>query len=259
MTTKRLFFGFHVDAPWPSPLPSGRIIPENSRHCTLAFLGNYDYQQLADAMHSMPSLPFSIGKTGFFDQCLFLPEKHPHVAAWHAKWFDSADMVKKMQQELVDWLKMESKKEWLCHVTIARAPFDKQEWQQAFQPLPFIITHLHLYESFPESNYKSLWSKPFIAPFEEFEHTADIAFAIRGSSVQQIFWNAFTALCWRFPPLLSFKQEVEANTLDDVIIALNHLIGLADEQFGCPYKAISFHGDLKQKQEFLEWEMIVDV
>ena len=35
--SKRLFFGFEVDAPWPS-LPEGRMIKEKDRHVTVAFL-----------------------------------------------------------------------------------------------------------------------------------------------------------------------------------------------------------------------------
>ena len=38
---KRLFFGFEVKAPWPQGLPKGRILKEDQRHITIAFLGYF--------------------------------------------------------------------------------------------------------------------------------------------------------------------------------------------------------------------------
>lgn len=264
-TTKRLFFGFQIEAPWPHPLPQGRILPENSRHLTLAFLGNQNYEMVREQLASLPLPPFKIGKTAFFDKCLFLPERHPNVVAWRGIWLQDTERMNSYYELFINWLAnvhihVDSKDFWLCHTTIARQPFNQEEWLQTFHPLPFTITHLHLYESLPELNYTPLWSHPLIAPFDEFEHTADIAYNIRGETFEELFYNAFSALSWRFPALLSFLPvNAIFQSLDDVIISLNESIGHADTEIGCPYKAISFHDELKQKSGFLEWEMIVDV
>lgn len=264
-TSKRLFFGFQVAAPWPHPLPQGRIVPENSRHLTLAFLGNQNYEMVREQLSSIPLPPFKIGITAFFDKCLFLPERHPNVVAWNGIWLHHTEIMNSYYERFINWLAnvqipVDAKDSWLCHTTIARKPFHKEEWLQTFHPLPFMITHLHLYESLPDLNYTPLWSCPLIAPFDEFEHTADIAYTIRGESLEELFYNAFSALSWRFPALLPFLPTMtDFHNLDDVIITLNESIGLADTEIGCPYKAISFHDDLKQTSGFLEWEMIVDV
>lgn len=262
---KRLFFGFQVLAPWPERLPSGRIVTEQARHLTFAFLGNQDEKIVQKKLPSLPLPPFKIGKTGFFDTCLFLPDRHPHVVAWHGRWMENNKEITHYYNTFMEWIAdlpfhVEKREEWLCHATIARNPFDQRDWQKAFYPLPFFISHLHLYESLPELQYRPIWSLPFVLPFEEFEHTADIAFSIRGETLDQLFYNAFIALCWRFPTLLEFKpNKLEIENLDDIIIALNQSIGKADEQEGCPFKAISFHGEAVAKNNCLEWEMIVDV
>ena len=74
---KRLFFALEVQAPWPQPMPAGRRLDEMHRHMTVAFLGVVDYGILQPALAEIPKLPFQIGLTGIFDQCLFLPERHP--------------------------------------------------------------------------------------------------------------------------------------------------------------------------------------
>ena len=56
----------------------------------------------------------------------------------------------------------------------------KQEWLDHFTPLPFFVKAIHLYQSLGNLQYQSLWESPLLSPFEELEHTADIAFLIRG-------------------------------------------------------------------------------
>lgn len=97
-------------------------------------------------------------------------------------------------------------------------------------------------------------------PFEEIEHTADIAFIVRGQSMQEIGAHAQQALCEKFPELTVYKQPFSDNiTLDDIIIGLNEMITRADIAEGCGLKAISFHGDVHRENEILTWEMILDV
>jgi hypothetical protein len=122
------------------------------------------------------------------------------------------------------------------------------------------INGLHLYESVGNLMYESLWSFPLIAPFEEMEHTADIAFLIRGENLRQLYKNARIALAFRFPKLLNYDTPMEyIADLDDIVIALNSIVTQADAEEGCPYKAVSFHGHLIQNAGYFSWEMIVDV
>lgn len=251
---KRLFFGFEILAPWPEELPSGRILKESDRHLTLAFLGEATFDRV---LTEIPKPPFTIGLAGMFDRALFLPERTPRVAAWHIQWFEGE--LELYQKQLVAWLKKKGfslkEKGFLSHVTIARQPFAVAEWKKAFQPLPVFLGNLQLYESLGNSRYKVCWSYPILPPFEEKEHTADIAFTIRGANFSQLFLHAQLALSFHFPPLTGYISLEEVKNAEEIVEKLNQLIALVDEKEGCPFKAVSYHGKIEEQ----EWEMIVDV
>lgn len=263
---KRLFFAFEVNAPWPKSLPKGRLLQEEQRHMTVAFLGQANYSKLLPFLPKIPLPPFKVGLTGEFDRLLFLPERHPRVAAWHVSWLDDGQLLAAYAHNLIDWLKgqnfnLDDRKEFLPHVTIGRAPFDFHAWRESFQKLPMLVRNLHLYESLGQLHYQPIWTQHLHAPFEELEHTADIAFKVRGETVSQIFLHAAAALAFKYPEMLKFKKDnVHISTIDDVIIELNRLISRTDATVGCPFKAVSFHGEIEQDpDETLTWEMIVDV
>lgn len=230
----RLFYGLEVKAPWPEKLPEGRLIEEHSRHLTTEFLGDVEEEP-----KDRPEVPYRMGPVGIFNEVLILR----NVVAWHVDWLEDQFFVGR---------------ELLHHVTMARKPFRPAEWKETFSPLPVIGTALHLYESVGNLTYKPRWSYPLIVPFDEFEHTADIAFRIRGYSLEQLHLHAEIALAFVHPPLLAYRKKRSATTLDEVIIQLNELITRCDSAIGTPFKAVSFHGSV-QEYETLEWEMIVDV
>jgi SHS2 domain-containing protein len=99
-------------------------------------------------------------------------------------------------------------------------------------------------------------------PFEEKEHTADIAFIIRGENFNELYHNAQIALCFyhnKIFPYLQLNQKEKTN-IDEVIISLNEIITIIDREIGSPFKAVSFHSNITtSKQNLLQWEMIVDV
>lgn len=262
---KRLFFGIEVHAPWPAALPKGRVLDETHRHLTLAFLGNIPYQPLLDRIDQFPKFPAVVGTVGFFDSCLLLPHRHPHVVAWHARWFEGNDSLSSFQHSLSAWLASLNyaidSRPWMPHLTLCRQPFDKGGWMSAFIPLPFYTSHIHLYESTGQLTYVPIWTLSIKPPFEEIEHTADMAFIIRGENLQQIYQNAFAALAFKAPDLLTFYKPVSPlKNLDEVIMALNAIIGYADGVVGCPMKAVSFHGEIIEcSDSSIQWEMIVDV
>ncbi len=234
----RLFFALEIVCPWPQNLPKGKILLEQDRHMTLAFLG----EQEPDAvMQDIVKYQLKIAPIGYFDQCQFISS----VVCWHMKLLSQKEIAKDL----------------LPHVTMAREPFDKKAWQETFVPLPFIANAVHLYESLGNSRYKSLKKITFIQPFEEFEHTADIAFFVRAQNMQELYFTAAIALSFHFLPFLQFIQkDVRFTTLDEIISSLNTMIAHADSTFGCPLKAVSYHGEvIIRKDSLLEWEMIVDV
>lgn len=267
MLQKRLFFGMEIAAPWPGKLPPGRILEKDCRHLTLAFLGNIDYAPLEQQLPNLPLPPFKVGLAGKFDQCLFLPKRHPHVVAWGGHWYDDPSPIASYQKELVHWLQehgfahSEPEREWLPHVTISRQPKNLKEWQSHFAELPFITSSIHLYESVGNLRYAPLWSHPLKPPFKEIEHTADIAFLIHGETLEQIHKHAQIALAFRFPKLLRyFPASQDLSSLDIIIRELNNLIQVADSDEGSPFKAVCYHGDLvKEEDGTFTWEMIVDV
>lgn len=261
---RRLFFALAIEAAWPEKLPSGRILHEKDRHMTLEFLGNISFSSLESLLQTFPQPPFKIGLAGKCDHLLFLPEATPRVVAGHISWFKS-HCLEKYLKLITDWLQNNHygthKKEFFPHITIARKPFHQEEWEKITLPFPMIAKGIHLYETVGSLNYKSLWSIPFELPFEEIEHTADIAFIVRGVDISQLYLHAQMALSFKFPPLLNYIQECsEMLDLDSIIMQLNALIARIDCDIGCPFKAISFHGKISiENSKLLHWEMIVDV
>lgn len=263
---KRLFFAFKVHMPWPQSLPPARLLQEEERHMTVAFLGHSDFSKLQPLLSTMPLPEFKVGQAAATDQVLFLPERHPHVVAWHISGNDQISSLANYSRQLIEWLvghgfSPDIRHAFLPHITIGRAPFNTHAWMGSFEPLPLVVESLQLFESLGQLRYQSLWSHTFIQPFLEIEHTADIAFQIRGESLKQIFENAITALAFKYPALLGFKLETpDLNDINDIIIALNHIISRTDSAVGCPFKAISFHGEIENEADhILSWEMIVDV
>lgn len=262
MPEKRLFFGFSVDAPWPMSYPKGRIIEESSRHITLAFLGNTSFDRLENSLKEFPNPDFHIGPVGICDKILFLPEMKPRVVADHISWISDGKKLNSFHDKVLKWLETLDfaidKRPLLPHVTIARAPFNENEWESAFESLPIIVTGIHLYESMGNLRYHSLWNYSLLSAFEELEHTADIAFIIRGRNYEELFEHAAVAMSFKYPPFLSFLEEKNQKELGQVVQSLNKMVTKCDEEIGCPFKAVSYHGKADQK-EYLEWEMVVDV
>jgi hypothetical protein len=227
---------------------------------TLVFLGQTDLASMLERLSGFPDPGFRIGLAGYFDAPLFLPEKHPRTAGGHVRLFEGEETLARFQQKLVSWLRL-LEKDFLPHVTIARDPKDIPEWKEAFSPLPLYLQHIHLYKSLGFSEYESLWHYPILPPFEEQEHTADIAYTVRGESWQSLQLHASLALAFQFPPLLPFFEPKQKPTnFTELIGGLNRLIAKADAECGAPFKAVSYHGDVRVSPEGIwEWEMIVDV
>jgi len=270
MEKKRVFFGLEVTAPWPEELPAGRMIEAKRRHLTLAFLGDVDCASLLKSLPKMPLPAFEVGFVGKFDEIMLLPRAaQPHVVSWRVCWLENVELLIAYQQQLSLWSVSEgfvgkAEKNWLPHVTLCRQPFQPQQWRENFQPLPLVCQTLHLYESTGSLHYEPLWSLSLQAPFEEIEHTADIAFILRATTMAGLYAHAQAALAFDFPALLPYLQfsslmATEIKTTEDIVLALNAIIAIADGQIGVPFKAISFHGKLKQEGSLLAWEMIVDV
>lgn len=257
-----MFFGLKIAAPWPQVWPEGRLIHEEYRHTTLAFLGSVSYPAIEQLL-SFPHPSFLVGPSGHFNRSLLLPKKRPRVTAWEIEWYD--DMLLAYQKSLKEWLSHNGfdtdKREWLSHVTLSRRPFDAQKWIKFFHPLPCFGMSIDLFESLGNSNYRTIRSLPLLTPFEEIDHMADLAFQVYGNNLKDLQRNAFTALAFKYPALLHFRQDnISLASLEDVVIILNEIISNADASIGCPFKAVSFHGELQPiNKDLIKWEMIVDV
>ncbi len=261
--TRRLFLGLEMEAPWPLVWPKGRVLGESDRHVTLNFLGDVSYTAILQILPSIPLPSCELGPCGYFDASLELPPNKGRVIAWHINWLGHE--VASLQKELSQWLHknglLEDSREWLSHLSVCRDPANLIEWKEFFQPLPCFTKAIHLYESLGFSKYESLWSHPFMPPFKEISHTADIAFHIYGKNIDQLYQHALIALAFKFPPIVSHAQwRAQLQGLDDVIILLNETICRTDYSIGCPFKAVSFHGEIQSYEtEIILWEMIVDV
>lgn len=261
---KRLFFAAEIIGVWPQAFPSGRIVDEENRHLTLAFLGSTSLALLFEKMETIPLPSFHLGLGGYSNRWIFLPsEQQPRLIAAQAEGFSSTFLD--YQKTLADWLLQQGYPQnearlFLPHITVARGAFNVREWKEIPCLIPFYVSSITLMESLGDSHYAPLWRHPLTPPFEEIEHTADIAFLIRGKDMQDLFFHAQLALAFKFPPLISFfSKGKDPASLDRVIAALNELISRADLEIGIPLKAVSYHDETVHRSNHLEWKMIVDV
>lgn len=275
MNLTRLFFGFEVVAEWPPFLQerpaedcslfteTGKILDPTMRHITVAFLGSHALTEGDIFWHSLPMLPCLIGPVALADCLLFLPETASRVVAARVQWLEIPESVIAWQKAFVSALRAlkytQPLFEWVPHLTLARGPFEKKWWQEHFSFFPFFVRALHLYESLGHSQYRSLWSYPLLAPFEELPHTADRAWKIRGESIEQIHRHAQIALGMQQPKLLRYMDSSLQADLDRIVIDLNQMITVCDSVEGSEFKAVSFHGQLQKEGSILTWEMVVDV
>ena len=259
---KRLFFGVDLTAAWPQSFPAGRILDEEHRHLTLAFLGSTSLSKLLEKMKGIPPPSFELGPATYTTKWIFLPsEKEARVVAAE---IESLGPLLDYQKRLALWLKDQGygaeSRPFLPHLTVARGPLDVEAWKKIPCQIPFYIRAITLFESLGNSRYTPLWSHAFLPPFAEIEHTADIAFLIRGSTFESLFHHAQIALAFKFPPLIAyFSKENNFSSLDTVIAALNELVARADLAIGVPFKAVSYHDEMAYHSNHLEWKMIVDV
>lgn len=261
---KRLFFAAETMGVWPRELPPGRILDEENRHLTLAFLGSTSLSQLLEKMKTIPIPSFPLGFGGYTTRWVFLPNEHEaRVVAAEIEELSQSSLLD-YQKALVQWLKASGYPQkdsgpFFPHITVARGSFDVEAWKKIPCMVPFYIHSITLMESLGNSNYKPLWKYPLTTPFEEIEHTADIAFLIRGKDVQDLWLHAQLALAFKFPPLIPYLSKERLDSLDRVIAALNSLIARADHDIGVPFKAVSYHNEMTSHTPYLEWRMIVDV
>lgn len=259
---QRLFFAAELTGAWPQEFPSGRVLDEDDRHLTLVFIGSASLSELMDKMKMMPLPIFQVGPASFTTKWLFLPtEKEPHVVAAEV---DSLDSLVDYQKTLASWLKEQGypqeSRPFLPHITVARGKFDVEAWKKIPCQIPFYIRSIALLESLGNSRYQHHWRHSFLPPFVEIEHTADIAYLIRGADFKELYHHAQLALAFKFPPLLAyFSKENNFPTLDSVIAGLNNLLANADLDIGVPFKAVSYHDEMTFQAGHLEWRMIVDV
>jgi 2'-5' RNA ligase len=260
---KRLFFATEITGAWPQDFPAGRILDEENRHLTLAFLGTTSLSKLLEKIKMIPLPLFDLGPAGYCSHWIFLPsEKEARVVATEIL---PSDFLQDYQKTLACWLKNEGylskdARPFFPHITVARGSFEVEAWKKFPCRVPFYVRSIALLESLGNSHYKSAWRHSFIPPFAEIEHTADIAFLIRGKDFLELFLHAQLALAFKFPPMLAyFSKEQDFPSLDTVIAALNGLVARADLDIGVPFKAVSYHDEMAYHSNHLEWKMIVDV
>jgi 2'-5' RNA ligase len=227
---------------------------------TLAFLGSTS-PSISEKAIPIPS--FDIGPASYSTKWIFFPsETEARVVAAETA---SLSPLLDYQYTLSQWVKTEGypshdSRPFFPHITLARGPLDVESWKKIPCEIPFYIRSIALMESLGHSRYQHLWRHSFLPPFAEIEHTADIAFLIRGSDFYDLFFHAQIALSFKFPALVAYlSKEKNFPSLDTVIAALNDVIARADLDIGIPFKAVSYHDEMAYHSNHLEWKMIVDV
>lgn len=221
---QKIFFGFDVALP-----------TSTDRHLTLAYLGLVDSAALFENLSRFPKPPFCVSPTGTLDEPF-------HKKAWHATLNkDLAPYREQVLEFLLTFGYAPDLRPFIPHITAPEGGTS------------FALGSLHLFEG-----KNSLWRLPLKAGFEPVEHSADLAFLVRGETLQELYGNAQRALAFEFPEILPYYDIGEAGSPDAIVEALNRAVTRLDSEKGAPLKAVSYHGKI-EKSEYLEWEMIVDV
>jgi RNA 2',3'-cyclic 3'-phosphodiesterase len=170
MDTRRLFWGFEVLAQWPQFPQDGRIIEPASRHATMVFLGDTDHDILKPFIENYkPGI--TAAPTGYFDHIMFLPNKRKaRVISLGGKINEMSQCVGEVQRlkRGMEALGLRTEeREWLFHVTVARAPFRPELWESMLGErsglhVPFRLVSISLYQSMPNLTYKKLHSLPLM-------------------------------------------------------------------------------------------------
>lgn len=157
--TKRVFIACSLKADWPQQFPPGKILTIDNRHMTLAFLGNIEDIKLP-ILDQVPKPNFNQQPGGEFDKILALPKRKPRAMSYHARFTMEEQAMLDYQKQLIYWLSqyqfLVDDRPFLPHVTIARPPFEKSQWQHYFQPFTFLVTGIHLYESLGHRQFQIL-------------------------------------------------------------------------------------------------------
>ena len=262
MPTNNLFLGLETSGFEDHRPLSKRLIPASSLHVTLSFLGPSDQKQIKKTL--LQSLPpfLELGIIVHLKKLLYLPTSHPRVVAALIEDLSIDSKLNCYQSALQTWAiahKLPIKQgDFRPHLSLARAPFNRSLWEKSFIPSLLTLTNLHLYESVAPLTYRPLWTHLVPAPFEEIEHTADLAFCIRGRSLSEVALHAGAALASKCPSFLPYLSIGSYQNLTDIIRDLNRKLAQFDQDVGAPFKAVSFHGKLNY-EPILSWEMIIDV
>lgn len=159
--TKRVFIACSIKADWPKQFPPGKILTIDNRHLTIVFLGNVENEKLS-IIKKAPKPLFAQMPSGILDKIIPLPTRRPKAIAYHANLTIERQAMFDYQQTMVKWFSQHQFKvddrRFLPHITIARPPFKTNQWHHDFEPMPFKVTGVHLYESLGYRQYQILHS-----------------------------------------------------------------------------------------------------
>jgi len=263
--TNRLFIGASVVATWPELFPSDEVIKEENRHITILFFGGLD-QNSKDILMAFPKPDSILSPVGLFSKYVGLPKRSPHLVAMEGKMIAGTDL-ENYRNQISKWSEIKKidfkkpKRPFYPHLTICRKNTNIPKWESEKIKIPFYVDGINLYQSHGNSEYEKLKTYLLIPVFEEIQHTADIAFYVRGESLQSMFINAQMALAFKCPSFLDFLEtDVKISSHEQIIMKLNKIVANVDIEIGSPFKAVSFHGFFtKSELGYNQWEMIVDV
>lgn len=202
--TKRIFLALKIKAPWRKNGSGKKVIKEELRHLTMAFLGQTSVDLLQNFLQDhTDDFQFQLPIFGYFSKLLLLPPFKARVFALNPIFLEHSPAIFAFQKK-IETLFLENgfipdqPKPWLPHVSLVRSPFNYYSWKNTFNEFPFYAETFCVYESLGNLQYREIKSFKLPCPFRVTTQLNECTIYAESSHESSLNLLLFLGFCLHF-------------------------------------------------------------